>query len=76
MKAAMEYIYNGLKAFWGVQNNIKKGLLEAETNLQKSQSQEDFTVNTKIEEVIKYPAFKDFGRLLFPTNKNYYSGDT
>lgn len=76
MKAAMEYIYNGLKAFWGVQNNIKKGLSEVKTNLQKSQSQKDFTVNTKIEEVIKYPAFKDFGRLLFPTNKNYYSGDT
>ena len=74
MRAAMEYIYNGLKAFWGVQNDIRGG--SSEVNLKKNQPQKDFTVNTKIEDVIKYPAFKDFGRLLFPTNKNYYSGNT
>ncbi|MCF6095407.1 alpha/beta hydrolase [Thermovorax subterraneus] len=76
MRAAMEYIYNGLKAFWSVQDDIKKGQSEAKLNLRKSQSQKIFTVNTKIEDVIKDPDFKDFGRLLFPTNKNYYSGNT
>lgn len=33
-----------------------------------------FTRDTKIEEVIKDPAFGNFGRLLFP--KGYFSGDT
>lgn len=42
----------------------------------KNQSYKAFTKDTKIEDVIKYPAFKDFGRLLFPTDRRYYSGDT
>ncbi|WP_232503716.1 alpha/beta hydrolase-fold protein [Thermotoga profunda] len=75
MRAAMEYIYNGLKAFWGVQDEIK-GQSENNLNLRKNQSRKIFTANTKIEDVIKDPAFKDFGRFLFPTNKNYYSGNT
>lgn len=32
--------------------------------------------NTKIVDVVNNPAFKDFGRLIFPTNSNYYSGTT
>lgn len=35
-----------------------------------------FSENSKIEDVISAKAFYDFGRLLFPTNKHYYSGDT
>ena len=35
-----------------------------------------FDADTKIADVINYPAFKNYGQLIFPVNKNYYSGDT
>lgn len=36
----------------------------------------DFTVNTPIDDVMADPAFADFGRLLFPVQSSYYSGNT
>lgn len=35
-----------------------------------------FTQNTKISDVIQNPVFGDYGRLLFPVEDWYYSGDT
>ena len=35
-----------------------------------------FTANTKISDVINDPLFEDYGRLIFPLNPFYYSGDT
>ncbi|MBO4633451.1 MAG: alpha/beta hydrolase [Lentisphaeria bacterium] len=35
-----------------------------------------FTVNTPIRDVINYPGFGDYGRLIFPVNDGYYSGST
>ncbi|MBQ8133762.1 MAG: alpha/beta hydrolase [Clostridia bacterium] len=35
-----------------------------------------FTTNTPIQDVINYPAFGDYGRLIFPVNEGYYSGST
>ena len=35
-----------------------------------------YTVDTKISEVINDPVFGEYGRLLFPVNSAYYSGDT
>ena len=35
-----------------------------------------FTENTLIEDVTCYTAFGDYGRLIFPVNKSYYSGTT
>lgn len=35
-----------------------------------------FDIDTKINEVISDSAFGNFGRLIFPVNKGYYSGDT
>ena len=35
-----------------------------------------YTVNTKIADVIANPVFGDYGRLIFPVNTGYYSGDT
>ena len=34
-----------------------------------------YTVNTQINEVITDPAFGDYGRLIFPVDSGYYSGD-
>lgn len=34
------------------------------------------TANTKIEDVINNPLFAEYGRLIFPLNSSYYSGDT
>lgn len=42
----------------------------------KPQSMEAFTRESRIEDVQNDPAFDGFGRLLFPTNTYYYSGDT
>ena len=62
--AAMEYTYNGLRAFFPAQE---------ESMTPKS---EPYTRNTKISDVINDPVFGNYGRLLFPTNTGYYSGDT
>ena len=35
-----------------------------------------FTVETPIQDVMTDPAFGDYGRLLFPVNDRYYSGET
>lgn len=35
-----------------------------------------YTVDSKIEEVMADPVFEDYGRLLFPVDSGYYSGDT
>lgn len=35
-----------------------------------------FTADTAISDVINYPSFGDWGRLIFPVDTGYYSGDT
>ena len=35
-----------------------------------------YTINTKISDVINDSVFGDYGRLIFPVNSGYYSGDT
>ena len=37
---------------------------------------EPYTIDTKISEVISNPAFGAYGRLIFPVDDSYYSGDT
>ncbi len=60
-EAMYTYFYNGLK-WYG----------------QKTETEDhgDFTLNTTISEVMHDPAFKGFGRLLFPVNPGYMSGTT
>lgn len=43
---------------------------------QTQTSKERYSGDTKISEVMADPAFGDFGRLIFPVNKGYYSGST
>ena len=42
----------------------------------KSGKSELFTADTKISAVITDPAFGDWGRLIFPADEGYYSGET
>lgn len=49
----------------------------AETSVQANQNDtEQYMVNTKISDVINDPVFGDYGRLIFPVNNSYYSGNT
>ncbi len=61
--ASMEYTYNGLMWFWK----------NSQTDYSES---EPYTADTKISEVVNNPVFQDYGRLIFPTDAGYYSGDT
>lgn len=49
---------------------------EAKSSVQKNQSVVSYTRNTKISEVINDPVFGEYGRLIFPADSGYYSGDT
>jgi hypothetical protein len=73
----MEYTYNGMKAFWsGKEETQEKKQQGVRSVLGNDQSYKAFTADTRIEDVIRDPAFGNFGRLLFPADKGYYGGDT
>ena len=59
-RAMMEYAFNGLCWFWNVEN----------------ESDVAYTTDSKIFDVINDPAFGDYGRLIFPVDEWYYSGET
>ena len=51
--------------------------IEMTTDIETTQTQQEkYTVDSKISEVIHDPAFSDYGRLIFPVDEWYYSGDT
>ena len=68
--SAMEYTYNGMKAFWSKENVAVKDQEPMQPD------EEAFTVDTTIEDVISDPVFGDYGRLIFPADKGYFSGNT
>ena len=37
---------------------------------------DSYTATTAIYDVINDPVFRDYGRLIFPVDDRYYSGDT
>ena len=41
-----------------------------------STTESSYTVNTKIEDVTSDPVYGEYGRLIFPVDSSYYSGDT
>lgn len=60
-RAQTEYFYNALIWAW---------------NSVSTTEQPDYTEDSKISSVISNPIFGNFGRLIFPVNQNYYSGET
>ena len=60
-------------------NNITNNNSNQTTDLSESTnnvSENEYTADTPIESVINDKAFGDYGRLIFPTQKGYYSGNT
>lgn len=58
-------------------NSFETIMSETENEMQTNENHTDpYTVNTKISDVISDPAFGSFGRLIFPVNSGYYSGNT
>lgn len=65
----------------GMKEETTESLLQqtegAETIVQTEvQTKEPYTIDTKIDEVISDPVFGEHGRLIFPVDSGYYSGDT
>ncbi len=58
--AVQEYLYNALPLFFREEGGVST----------------DYTADSKIRDVMNDPAFGDFGRLLFPVNESYWSGDS
>lgn len=59
----------------GVLSGCGKTIAQS-TNDMAADSIGAFTVNTAIRDVINYPGFGNYGRLIFPVNDGYYSGST
>ena len=62
-EAAMEYTYNGLRWFWN-------------TKTAQQRTANPYTKDTAISDVISDPVFEGYGRMIFPVDEGYYSGDT
>lgn len=45
-------------------------------NVQQEKEEEMYSRKTKIEDVINDEVFEDYGKLIFPVESRYYSGDT
>ena len=62
--------FNEMRAFLSGKNAmaVDKVTIKSEQNA--------FTVDTKIKDVITDSVFGDYGRLLFPADRGYYSGET
>lgn len=62
--------FNEMSSFWSEKNAmaVDKVTIKSEQNA--------YTVDTKIMDVITDSVFGNYGRLLFPADRGYYSGDT
>ena len=61
--AAAEYTYNGLLSIWSKGNDVPN-------------TSNPYTSDSKISDVVNDPVFGDYGRLIFPVDEGYYSGET
>ncbi len=58
----------------GVGAESASGSETAQSNISYHDS--DFTQDTSIQDVMNYPGFGSYGRLIFPVNDGYYGGNT
>lgn len=59
------------------ENQLSKGTNEEDGSMKTDQNITDsYTEDTKITDVIQDPVFDNYGRLIFPVDSGYYSGDT
>ncbi len=70
--AVQEYLYNALPLFFHDSGDFQEGL---ETELH-TEGSTVFTDDTLISDVMNDPVFGDYGRLIFPADTGYWSGDT
>lgn len=67
-------------SFAGCSSNEMESVDDESENTSEAQMQPtesgDFDKNTRITDVINNPSFGDYGRLIFPADTGYYSGDT
>lgn len=68
-EAVQEFLYNGLPVILGAPESAEEQ--EGDVTVQAY-----YDTNSKITDVMADPAFGDYGRLLFPVNSGYYSGNT
>lgn len=68
-EASNLYTYNGLMFFW---NGEEK---DVEDHKKAAIDEDSYTGASLIADVIADPVFEDYGRLLFPVDTGYYSGD-
>lgn len=61
--AATEYTYNGLLSIWSKGNDVPN-------------TSNPYTSDSKISDVVNDSVFGDYGRLIFPVDEGYYSGET
>lgn len=55
---------------------VKEEMRNDMTDTDEIMNRKAFTLDTRIEDVINYPGFGNYGRLIFPVNGSYYSGNT
>lgn len=62
--------------FWNSVKDMQPWAKSVSSDWDKSKPFNLYTEDTRISEVITDPCFGDYGRLIFPVNSGYYSGDT
>ena len=62
--------------FWNSMAGMQPWADSVTSNWDKTESVRRYTGDTRILEVINDPAFENYGRLIFPVDSGYYSGNT
>ena len=75
LDAVQEYLYNALPLFFKDSAGVEPET-EEKTGSADTAAGDPYTTETKIMEVRDDPVFEDYGRLIFPVDSGYMSGDT
>ncbi len=74
----MMFIFASCNAKENIDKSVSKSASGSSILVSKKtdSTYQPFTAETAIEDVINYPSFDSWGRLIFPVDTGYYSGDT